>query len=439
MERQIKSDLNFLYKADKLYFLVIKYRGARCCFVISLLITLLILSYPLKADNLLELSVEDLKHAEQFYIGNLRAAPKDLTNRVVNKPAAIQLGRVLFFDEKLSANSLVSCATCHIPEKNFQDNRKVAFGLDSGLRRTMPIEGAQWAPWLFWDGRKDSLWSQALGPLEDQKEHGATRSQLAVYVLKNYGFEYRSVFPAEIPDFSAWPERASPIVPGDASDNWMLLSAQTRHQINTVFANIGKMIAAYEGTLLPQVNRFDLYIESKLAGMRSNSELLSVDELDGFRLFVGKAKCDSCHQGPRFTDDFFHNTGIPNSEGRAPDLGRFMAMAKVVADPFNCKGKYSDALPKSCEELEYMQKDARQFIGAFKTPSLRAVSSRSPYMHAGQYASLKDVVAHYVTAPDSFAGSVANYNNPYGRVSEIQPVILNEKEQAQLVAFLKTL
>jgi cytochrome c peroxidase len=98
--------------------------------------------------------------------------PEDPTNRVADDPRAAEFGRKLFFDTRLSANGQVSCATCHIPEKGFQDGTPLAQGIGVTNRRTMPIAGMAHSPFLFWDGRKDSLWAQALGPLESPVEHG---------------------------------------------------------------------------------------------------------------------------------------------------------------------------------------------------------------------------------------------------------------------------
>ena len=101
----------------------------------------------------------------------------DPSNRVSRNASAVDLGKRLFFDTRLSSTSKVSCATCHLPEREFQDGTPLASGVGTTNRRTMPIIAAAYSPFLFWDGRKDSLWSQALGPLESPVEHGGTREQ----------------------------------------------------------------------------------------------------------------------------------------------------------------------------------------------------------------------------------------------------------------------
>ena len=98
-------------------------------------------------------------------LASLPVAPTDPSNAVESNPEAVKLGRRLFSDARLSKNGEVSCASCHSPDKQFQDGLPLGKGVGTGARRTMPIAGAAHSPWLFWDGRKDSLWSQALGPL----------------------------------------------------------------------------------------------------------------------------------------------------------------------------------------------------------------------------------------------------------------------------------
>ena len=102
-------------------------------------------------------------------------------------------------------------------------------------------------------------------------------------------------------------------------------------------------------------------------------------------MFIGKGQCVSCHNGPLFTDQHFHNTAVPPRDPANPDRGRAAAAAKVQKDEFNCLGRFSDAASAQCQELRFMVSADRVLEGAFKTPSLRGVSSRPPYTHAGQF------------------------------------------------------
>ena len=122
----------------------------------------------------------------------LDPVPPDPTNRVADDPRAAALGERLFFDARLSLDGKVSCGTCHQPQREFQDGTALAAGVGTTTRRTMPIAATSRSPFLFWDGRKDSQWAQALGPLESAVEHGGTRAQYAHVIAKHYAREYRS-------------------------------------------------------------------------------------------------------------------------------------------------------------------------------------------------------------------------------------------------------
>ena len=103
-------------------------------------------------------------------------------------PAASSLaGERLFFDTRFSVTATVSCATCHQPERSFTDGLALARGVGEVPRKTMTVVGTAYDQWLFWDGRKDSLWAQALGPLESPVEHGGTRMQYVRLVAEHYG------------------------------------------------------------------------------------------------------------------------------------------------------------------------------------------------------------------------------------------------------------
>ena len=99
----------------------------------------------------------------------------DPSNAYEGSTGAVALGRALFSDPRFSTNGKLSCATCHGAGTEFADTLPRGQGVGAGKRRTMPVMGAMNSPFLFWDGRKDSLWSQALGPLEDAVEHGGNR------------------------------------------------------------------------------------------------------------------------------------------------------------------------------------------------------------------------------------------------------------------------
>jgi cytochrome c peroxidase len=371
---------------------------------------------------------EELATLRALSIASLEPLAADPTNRYADEPRAVRLGHQLFFDTRLSSNGKVSCATCHVPAKDFQDGTALASGVGRTDRRTMPVAGTAHSPWMFWDGRKDSQWSQALGPLESPVEHGGDRTQYAQLIAREYRDEYEAVF-GKVPDLTRLPPNAGPVADAGRRAAWERLPAARRDDISRVYANIGKAIAAYERRLALGPSRFDRYVEALAKnGSPTPESSLSSDELAGLRVFVGKGSCINCHNGPRLTDDHFHNTGVPAVATLPSDRGRSLGVKQVLADEFNCLSRYSDATPSQCEELSFVDSSEAAMVRAYKTPSLRGVASRAPYMHAGQIATLEDVVAHYDRAPKAPEG-----------VTELRPLGLTAEERRQLVAFLRTL
>lgn len=338
-------------------------------------------------------------------LASLGELPADPSNRVAEDPAAQAFGRKLFFDARLSGNGKVACATCHLPQLGFVDSTPLAHGVGTTARRTMPIAGTAYSPWMFWDGRKDSQWAQALGPLESSVEHGGNRTQYAKHVAAFYKNEYEALF-GRMP------------------------ALDDRENITRVFANMGKAIAAFERTIAPDTTRFDRYVAAELAGRaHTTADNLTPDEEAGLRLFIGKANCVTCHNGARLTDDHFHNTGVPVSTlVAAPDSGRATGARQVMADEFNCLSRYSDAKPDQCSELRFAVTAGPELLRAYKTPSLRGVAERAPYMHAGQFKSLDEVLAHYSRASAA----------PFGK-SELKRLKLDAREIRQIEAYLHTL
>jgi cytochrome c peroxidase len=361
---------------------------------------------------------------------------------VAGDPRAAALGTRLFADPRLSATGRVACASCHQPARGFQDGVALATGVGTGTRRTMSVVGAAYAPWLFWDGRADSPWAQALGPLERREEHGGTRALYVRVLAAHYRREYEALFGA-LPALGGLPRDAGPFGTAAERAAWAALPAARRDGLTRAFANLGKSIAAYERTLAYPGTRFDRYAAALAAGRRPPAgEILSADEAAGLRLFAGKAQCATCHGGPRLTDDGFHNTGVPAVSGLPADDGRIAGVDAALADPFNCLGAYSDVPrpparggdadgagdPDACRELRFAARGESALLRAYRAPSLRGVRGRAPYMHAGQLPTLAAVLAHYNAAPRAPRG-----------VSELHPLGLSARELAQLEAFLGAL
>jgi cytochrome c peroxidase len=362
-------------------------------------------------------------------LASLEPQRADPSNRYADDSLAARFGRKLFFDTLLSANGKVSCATCHLPDRDFQDDRALANGVGVTGRRTMPIAGTAHSPWLFWDGRMDSQWSQALGPLESAVEHGGDRTQYARYVAAYLRHEYERVF-GRLPDLGGLPAHAGPNGNSEARANWSAMRPGQRDSVTSVFVDLGKAIAAFERGVTFGQTRFDRYVSAELAGVQpSPADRFTADEEAGLRLFIGKANCVNCHNGPRLTDDHFHNTGVAvSAQVTEVDSGRTTGARQVVKGEFNCLSKHSDAQPAQCSELRFAVTEGAELVRAFKTPSLRNVADRAPFMHAGQVASLTDVIQHYDRAPRA----------PFGK-SELKRLRLSQKERMQLESFLRTL
>lgn len=341
--------------------------------------------------------------ATELALEALEPLPPDPSNRWADDPRAADLGHRLFFDPRLSSNRQVSCASCHDPRKDFQDGVALARGVGTTDRRTMPIAATAYSPFLFWDGRKDSQWAQALGPLESPVEHGGNRTQYAHVIAEHYRADYERVF-GRLPDL------------------------RDRDGVTQVFVNIGKAIAAYERRIQYGLSRFDRFIAEWKERGAPPKDVLTREEVAGLALFVGKANCTQCHNGPLLTNNEFHNTGVPKRSGLPQDRGRFPAVAAVKSDEFNCRSRWSDAKPAECAELEFLGAASEPLERAFKVPSLRNVAERAPYMHAGQFATLAEVLEHYNRAPSAPAGH-----------TELKPLGLGATELRQLEAFLRSL
>lgn len=130
---------------------------------------------------------------------------------------------------------------------------------------------------------------------------------------------------------------------------------EDRETVTRIYANMGKAIAAYERKIMPGPSRFDRYVEALLKNdVVGMEQTLTSDEVAGARLFIGKAQCINCHNTPLFTDNSFHNTGVPAASGLPEDTGRAQGALQVLADEFNCLSQWSDAKPEECAELRFL-------------------------------------------------------------------------------------
>jgi cytochrome c peroxidase len=301
----------------------------------------------------------------------------------------------------------------------------------------MPVMGAAHSPFLFWDGRKDSLWSQALGPLEDPAEHGGNRVRFVQLVRAHYKDPYEAVF-GPMPILGPLPQDASPNGAEADRTAWAAIPQSDQEAVNRIFANMGKAIAAFERNISYGESRFDQYAQATVAGDEKGQEVLSQQEVRGLRLFLNQGQCVTCHNGPSLTDHAFHNTGVPPVDRSKPDRGRADGLNKLLQDEFNCLGRYSDAKPQQCGELQFLATNESAQLAAFRTPSLRNVAQRAPYMHAGQFSTLEQVVQHYAASPKAAIGH-SELAQPGEKHADRRAIRLSPTEMQDLVAFLGAL
>jgi cytochrome c peroxidase len=363
---------------------------------------------------------------------SLRVGP-DPSNKVVTDSAAAEFGQRIFFDTRLSRTDDISCESCHHPGELFSDGQARSNTLGVTKRHAPSLVGASFSEWFYWDGSRDSQWAQALTPIERQNEMSFTRIEAARLIAedKAYSATYSEIF-GESPDLSdrsRFPGRASPV--GSEQDRlaWEAMTPEDRDIVNRIFSNLGKALAAYERKLIPGPSRFDRYVEGVEKETGKEPLELSDKELTGLRLFISdRVQCMRCHNGPMFSNYDFHNTGVPQADFNDPDLGRVKGVEEALEDEFNCLGPYSDAVPEQCVELNFVKQTGEELMGAFKVPSLRNVAETAPYMHAGQYKTLGEVLSHYSRPPAQNIGHL-----------ELSTLNLTDDEIEALDAFLGTL
>ncbi len=266
----------------------------------------------------------------------------------------IALGKQLFFDGRLSADNKVACATCHDPAKGFSNGEQFATGVEGkkGGRNSPTVINTALQQFQFWDGRAKSLEQQALGPIQNPIEMNMPLDAVVAKLngIDGYKSQFQKVFGTDVtPD------------------------------------GIAKAIASYERTVLSGDAPYDRFKAGDAAALSEPAQR-------GMKIFFYKGRCSVCHDGKNFTDNGFHNIGLPGSdEGRA-------AISKSPGDK-----------------------------GAYKTPTLREIARTAPYMHDGSLKTLEEVVAHYVK------GGTPNPQLD----EEIFPLKLSAEESADLVTFLK--
>jgi len=341
----------------------------------------------------------------------------------------------------------VSCASCHDPAKGGADLRSrpnaTSLGAAYTARNAPTVINAAYSPlWQFWDGRADSLWSQALSPPEGAAECNGNRLKVVNLILLKYRQDYDDVFAARSPDYALANAVAAGLPaegkPGDGCPTgnertYDCLSSDNKNIVDRIYVNFGKAIAAYERRLVStafEPSAFDRF-------MAGDTQAMSASAIRGARLFVGHAGCLECHNGPTFSDFNFHNVGAPQTGEYTPatDDGRTTGIVDLTA--FSRATDFSDdqtgRATAAVLTLATLDESSREiYAGQFKTPTLRNVAKTAPYMHDGAYQSLWDVVNHY-----NFGGATGRYSGE--RDPAIAPLMLSDTELADLVEFLEAL
>jgi cytochrome c peroxidase len=290
----------------------------------------------------------------------------DPTNRVSGNRNAIELGEKLFFDTRLSAGGKFSCGTCHIPERNWTDNRTRGAAVAEVGRNTPTLMNVRLGHVFGWDGAADSLWAQTMRPMQDARELGASPRHVADLMRRDdqLACRYRNAFGAG---------------PSPTDDQ-------------AVLVDVAKALAAFQETFETPPTPFDRFRNALARGEPITPWVYSEGAQRGAKLFVGKGNCSSCHSGPNFTSGELRDNGF----------------SKVAAPGRHDPGRG----------------------GTFKIPTLRHLLLTAPYGHHGELATLGDVVRHYsergsatvkplkLSAQEQsdlvvFLESISTFNNPW--------------------------
>jgi cytochrome c peroxidase len=240
----------------------------------------------------------------------------------------IELGKTLFFDPRISGSNQISCASCHVPDLSWTDGRGKSVGHDqqSNKRNSPTLLNVWYYQKLFWDGRSKSLEDQAFSPINSETEMHSDMAEVMMKLRRIEG--YKPLFD----------------------------SAFGRREISP--ETVTTALAAFQRTLVSRKSDFDDFLSGK-------KNALSDAALRGLHLFRTKARCMNCHNGPLFTDNDFHNTGLTYYQREYEDLGRYTVTHKA------------------------------EDVGRFKTPSLRDVIRTRPWMHNGLFDNIDGVLNMY--------------------------------------------
>jgi cytochrome c peroxidase len=273
-------------------------------------------------------------------------------------PQLATLGKMLYFDPRLSGAQNMSCASCHNPSFGWEVPVAGAVGAqNTALGRQAPtVLNAAWMVHYFWDGRAGSLEEQAAGPITAAAEMNGNFDDIVKRL-------------SDVPEYKSWFDK---LFPGKGISQESITTA----------------IATFERTIVTGWSPFDRWVDGDEAAISDSAKR-------GFDIFAGKANCAACHSGWNFTDNKFHDIGVPGE-----DIGR---AAIDASDPM----------------AQY----------AFKTPGLRNVMYRAPFMHDGSLPDMHSVLLHY---------EVGFIERP-SLAKEMKRITLSSQDREDLLAFLAAL
>jgi cytochrome c peroxidase len=369
------------------------------------------------------------------------APPPDPTNAVADDPRAAQLGRALFADPAFSGpltvdselgvvghEDKVSCATCHFGPA-LDDPAPFSTGTGVGTRNSLSLVNSAYQRWTNWGGRFAAQWELPIAVVENRAIMNGTRLRVAHRIAAAHRAGYEAVFgsmPPELSDPARFPPdgkpkpAATPEMPAPPDGAWEAMDPIDRATVDQILVNYGKAIAAFLRTIVSRDAPFDRFV----AGDRN---ALDATAQRGLRLFIGKARCVACHNGPLLSDEAFHNITVPVT---AVDDGRHKDIPPLLASPFSSATAWSDA-PNSGRLAGLTAPPPEETRGQFRTPSLRGVAQSAPYMHNGWFVDLRSVVEHYSWGNGEPASG--------SRDRLIVPLHLTPEEIEELVAFLGSL
>jgi cytochrome c peroxidase len=398
---------------------------------------------------------EEFEIIKQFHLVN--GPPPNSTNKYADDDMAAAFGQQLFFEKTyagklafgdpvlgpMGTNGQVACASCHDVSHFWTDTRSkpnnMSLGVKWTTRNAPTLVNVAYYTWHSWGGKEDTLWYQGANGCESAVNFGGNRLQYAHMIYAKYRTQYAAAFQTQLDpaldpttgDLNRFPLNAAPGTAGTPLDTaWKGMTPGDQDIVNTIMANVGKAIEAYERKLVSRNAPIDKYIEGNYAALTSAQKR-------GLALFIGKAACVDCHSGPLMTDNGFHNTGVPQAGINTPisDNGRFDDLAKTLTNSFTGAGKYSDDQVSGTAKIMNaapMMKVTDDMKGMFRTGMLRQIEMTGPYMHTGSLETLEDVMRFY-----NWGGGDANFSGI--KSPSMVPLLLTDGEQADLVAFLHAL